>query len=160
MKIINPNDKGGYRVEQLQTKYPKLTTVEQIRSELTEQLKAFVDGASCEFGYLFPGHGLKGKQRVIENDEDIIAMYADYKGKRIITLWMKCSWKQPSSQRKRSHSPSASGQPPTSKRSSYSSHLTTMTEVEMIMNKLKEKRGKIYSRTISSMGAHDSNEEV
>jgi len=60
VKIINPNDKGGYRVEQLQTKYPKLTTVEQIRSELTEQLKVFVDGASCEFGYLFPGHGLKG----------------------------------------------------------------------------------------------------
>ena len=50
---------------------------------------------------LFPGHGLKGKQRVIENDEDIIAMYADYKGKRIITLWMKCSWKQRSSQRKK-----------------------------------------------------------
>ena len=60
VKIINPNDKGGYRVEQLQTKYPKLTTVEHIRSELTEQLKVFVDGASCEFGYLFPGHGLKG----------------------------------------------------------------------------------------------------
>ena len=35
VKITNPNDKGGYRVEQLQTKYPKLTTVEQIRSELT-----------------------------------------------------------------------------------------------------------------------------
>jgi len=81
VKIINPNDKGGYKLEQLQTKYPKLTTVDQIRSELTEQLKAFVDGASCEFGYLFLGHGLKGKQRVIENDEDV-AMYADYKGKR------------------------------------------------------------------------------
>ena len=71
---------------------------------------------------LFPGHGLKGKQRVIEN-EDIIAMYVDYEGKRIITLWMKCSWKQPSSQRKQSHSPNASGQPPTSKWSNYSSHL-------------------------------------
>lgn len=81
MKIINPNDKGGYQVEQLHTKYPKLTTVEQIRSELIERLKAFVDGASCEFGYLFPGHGLKGKQRVIEND-DVVAMYADYKSKR------------------------------------------------------------------------------
>ena len=30
--------------------------------------------------------GLKGKQRVIENNVDIIAMYADYKGKRIITI--------------------------------------------------------------------------
>ena len=49
VKVINPNDKGGYQVEQLQTKYPKLTTVEQIRSELTEQLKGFIDGASCEF---------------------------------------------------------------------------------------------------------------
>ena len=136
VKVINPNDKGGYQVEQLQTKHPKLTTVKQIRSELTDQLKGFVDGASCEFGYLFPGHGLKGKQRVIENDEDVVAMYADYKGKRISTLWIKCSWKQHSSQRKRSHSPSASGQPPTSKRSNYDSHLT---EVEMIMDKLKEK---------------------
>ena len=58
MKIINPNDKGGYRVEQLQTKYPKLTTVEQIRSELTEQLKAFVGGASCES---FSGSWAKGQ---------------------------------------------------------------------------------------------------
>ena len=45
VKIINPNNKGQYQVEQLQTKYPRLTTVEQIRSELTEQLKGFVDGA-------------------------------------------------------------------------------------------------------------------
>ena len=115
MKVINPNDKGGYQVEQLQTKYLKLTTVEQIRSELTEQLKGFIDGASCEFGYLFPGHGLKGKQRVIENDEDVVAIYAARQ------KWIKCSWKQHSSQRKRSHSPRASGQPPTSKRSNYDS---------------------------------------
>ena len=44
MKIINPNDKGGYRVEQLQTKYPKLTTVEQIQSELTEQSNLHLKG--------------------------------------------------------------------------------------------------------------------
>ena len=68
MKIINPNDKGGYIVEQLLTQYPKLTTVDQIRSELTEQFKSFVDEADCQFSYVFPGHGLKGKQRVIEND--------------------------------------------------------------------------------------------
>ena len=75
-----------YQVELLQTKYPKLTTLEQIWSELTEQLKAFVSGASREFGYLFPGHGLKGKQRVIENNDDVVGMYADYKGKRLVTL--------------------------------------------------------------------------
>ena len=88
---------------------------------------------------VFPGHGIKGKQRVVENDSDILAMYADYKGKRIITLWMKCSWTRPSAQRKRPHSPSASGLPSTSKRSNYESHLTKMTEVEVIMDKLKEK---------------------
>ena len=88
---------------------------------------------------LFPCHGLKGKQRVIENDEDVVAIYADYKGKRIITLWIKCS------QRKRSHSPSASGQPPTSKRSNYDSYLITMTEVEMIMEKLEEKHEDKYT---------------
>ena len=35
VKIINPNDKGGYQFEQLQTKYPELTSLEQIRSELS-----------------------------------------------------------------------------------------------------------------------------
>ena len=119
--------------------------MDQIRSELTEQLKSFVDGADCQFGYVFPGHGLKGKLRVIENDSDIVAMYADYKGKRIITLWMKCSWKRPSAQRKRPHSPSASDLPSTSKRSNYGSHLSKMTEVEEIMDKLKEKHKETYT---------------
>ena len=35
VKVINPNDNGGSHVEQLQTKYPKLTTVEKIRPELS-----------------------------------------------------------------------------------------------------------------------------
>ena len=117
--------------------------MDQIRSELTEQLKSRL--ADCQFGYVFPGHGLKGKQRVIENDSDIVAMYADYKGKRIITLWMKCSWKRPSAQRKRPHSPSVSDLPSTSKRSNYGSHLSKMTEVEVIMDKLKEKHKETYT---------------
>ena len=154
MKIINPNDKGGYTVEQLQTQYPKLTTVEQIRTKLTEQLKTFVDGADCQFGYVFPDHGLKGKQRVIENDSDILAMYADYKGKRISTLWMKCSWTRPSAQRKRPRSPSASGLPSTSKRSNYESHLTKMTEVEVIMDKLKEEHEERFSAEQLRAWAH------
>jgi len=77
-----------------------------------------------------------------------------------ITLWMKCFWKQRSSQRKRSHSPSASGQPPASKRSNYDSHLTTITEVEMISDKLKEKHDDKYTTEQFRAWAHDSNEKV
>ena len=49
------------------------------------------------------------------------------------------------SQRKRSHSPSASDLPPTSNRSNYGSHLTKMTEVEVIMDELKEKHEDTYT---------------
>ena len=43
-----------------------------------------------QFGYMIPGHGFKGKQHPLENNDDIIRMYEIYKGKNPpIKLWVK-----------------------------------------------------------------------
>ena len=101
------------------------------------------DGAEYQYGYICPGHGLKGKQRPLVTDEDVDVMYCDCKGKNI-TLWMKCCWQH---QRKRALSPShtSSNALPKSKCSNYDLHLQKMSEVEVIMDKLKEIHEDVYS---------------
>ena len=46
--------------------------------------KASVDGG---FGYIEPGHGVKGKQRWLMNNEDVADMYTVHEGKKEILLW-------------------------------------------------------------------------
>ena len=41
----------------------------------------------CSFGYILPGHGLKGKHVWVTASEDLDEMYAVHKTKREITLW-------------------------------------------------------------------------
>ena len=49
----------------------KFTSIEHFHSE-TSELKCF-GGEECEYGYTVPGHGLKGKQKVLITNEDIIS---------------------------------------------------------------------------------------
>ena len=39
-------------------------------------------------GFIEPGHGAKGKQQWIVDDDDFCDMYKTYKGKKDITLWV------------------------------------------------------------------------
>ena len=104
------------------------------------ELKCF-GGEECEYGYIVPGHGLKGKQKVLVTNEDIISMYQDYKGKQI-RLWVKRHRTQ-----KRTHSPSPAPDGPSHKvrRSNYDSHPSKMSEVELTIEKLKENLENSYS---------------
>ena len=63
-------------------------------------------------------------------------MYGDYKGKQI-KLWVKRH-----QVRKRSHSPKADTSSAKARRTNYDSHLSKMSEVELIIEDLKEKQGK------------------
>ena len=46
--------------------------------------KASVDGG---FGYIEPGHGVKGRQKRLMSNDDIADMYAFHDGKKEILLW-------------------------------------------------------------------------
>ena len=92
-------------------------------------------------GYIEPGHGAKGKTRQLNDDEDLAEMYVLHKQKRDVLLWCYGDVDEagPGSSastesRKRSIEPPT----PTSKRECIAK---TISNVETIIEKLKEKHG-------------------
>ncbi len=65
---------------------------------------------------MLPGHGLHGKQRAIETEEDLLTTYDEYKSRKSIIL------KSVSRMKRKRHS-TTSDIAPKPKRSSYDSHL-------------------------------------
>ena len=56
--------------------------------------------AGDSFGYIEPGHGLKGKLKLLTTDQDLVEMYSVYKTKREILLWCYVESGDPTKQRK------------------------------------------------------------
>ena len=77
-----------------------------MENKLGEEFADLIQGNNIQFGYIVPGHGMKGKQRPIESPEDLTMMSNEYKGKRCILLWMKCQ-KPKATKRQRSTSTEA-----------------------------------------------------
>ena len=92
MKIINPDNKGGYITQEFQEM--KLSTEESIRSKLVELFGQYTKDAEFQLGYLTPGKGFKGKQLLLECDDDVLKMHEEHQGRRSINLWMKVKAKQ------------------------------------------------------------------
>ena len=96
------------------------------------------------FGYIIPGHGLRGKQKVISTDDDLANMYAEYKGKRCVLMWIKCE------RAPKRLKPAGEGDEsivPNPKRPSpgYSAHMKNMAEVEEILEELTKKHADTYT---------------
>ena len=80
VKVINPGCKSDYKVETL--KSGRFTSTEDVRDQLSDLLKCQV----TDVGYIEPGHGLKGKQQTLIDDDDIDEMYDVYKGRDVALL--------------------------------------------------------------------------
>ena len=119
--------------------------MDQLHAQLSS-LKCF-EGAEYQCGYIIPGHGLKGKQKSLITSEDISGMYDDYKGKQI-RLWIKRQ------QAKKRSSPNPDIPPSNKRRTNYDSHLSKMSEVEMIIEDLKEKHSTKYTPEQLNVWAH------
>ena len=55
--------------------------------QILKSKKHIKDSDAIQFGYIMPGHGFKGKQRALQDDEDIGGMYDAYSDKK--PLWAK-----------------------------------------------------------------------
>lgn len=90
------------------------------------------------FGYLQRGHGTKGRQYAISDDEDIKNMYEEYKGKKEIVLWVK-PHKPPKStsvsQKRLRVDKENDGENEPKRRPNY---LSRLSEVQDIINELEE----------------------
>ena len=102
-------------------------------------------------GYIEPGHGLKGKQQWLVQDEDLVEMYTCYDGKKYREIMLWCI--QPSSGENTRKRPISESHitPLKPKRASCSQ---TIDIVEDIVTKLKEKHGQKFTTEQLSCWAH------
>ena len=128
VKVVSPP--AGTSTERLSVK-KKFETVAEMKNQLQSD---FFPDKEFNFVYIKRGHGMKGRQVQIVNDEDIADMYEEYRGcRRHISLWGKS--KLPS--RKRPASEATEKRPSegcsSTKKPKTSGHLHKMTEVELIV---------------------------
>ena len=82
VKVMNQGRKREYTMRKLMLDN-NFSTVADMKESLTSALKFSFDN----FGYIEPGHGLKGRQQWIVQDEDVQEMYKSYCKRREILLW-------------------------------------------------------------------------
>ena len=98
-------------------------------------------------GFIEPGHGAKGKQHWIVDDDVLCDMYKTYRGKKDIVLWVYLGT------RKRPHSPDPESSSK-GKKTKYDVHTHKMMEVEEIANDLQTHHGNRYTREQYTVWAH------
>ena len=147
LKIINPNNTGGEEVIK-DIEIERHTSVEKLKTQLSDQFSEYTEGYETQFGYVTPGHGMKGKQEKVLTDEQLAVMYENHKRRKRILLWLKCV---PRAQSKKRASPESDA-PQSSKR--HAALLTMMGEVDTLVGKLKAKHGEKYTPVQLNCWAH------
>ena len=152
--IINPSKKRDYVMVKADKLAPETIGFNEIKSIILNTFPKDIykpTEKKLEFGYIEPGHGLKGKKEWISDDEDVKEFLEKYRKKKTkeFTLWCysqgpsQCKEKRGS---KRSRSPTSK---PGSSR--YEAHVVTMTKVNEIF---KEIHGKHGNRCERDLGPH------
>lgn len=113
-----------------------------------------------EFGYVEPGHGLKGKKEWILDDDDVkkfLMKYGSKKKKELLTLWCFSQGKDNKTKRAQSEKSSKPGS------SRYEAHNAKMAKVDEIYKKIHNEHGSRYSTEqkrawahLIELGKHDS----
>ena len=150
LKIINRKKKAEFVVQTLRMN-GQFTSLDNLKAKVKDECGDKVDPEIEQLGYIEPGHGLRGKQRWLNSDEDLREMYVKFRGKEI-TLW--CFGRDETPQ-KRPHSPDKENQPKKVPRSGrYDEYTRKMTEVEDIELKLREKHDGQYTEEQLRAWAH------
>jgi len=107
---------------------------------------------NLDFGYVEPGHGLKGKKEWILDDEDAKKFVDKWRGKKNgeCTLWCFSKGKD-KKHTKRSRSKSPGAKP---KSSQYDSHIAKMAKVDDIYQNLDKTHGSQYTPEQKRAWAH------
>ena len=157
--IINPSKKRDYTMVKADKSVAE--TIDEMKKLILSSFPSDVPQPlvdKLEFGYVEPGHGLKGKKEWIVDDDDMQEFWEKYRGKKEVTLW--CYSQRPShckeakrrSKRSRSKSPVAKSSKPGSSR--YDAHIAKMAKVDEIFQKLNDTHGNKYSAEQKRAWAH------
>lgn len=148
MKVINSSKKSEYSIKSLAYKQ-RFSTLNELRTCVKDEIGPIKGSV---LGYIEPGHGLKGKMRELCKDDDLSEMYVLCNRKREVLLWCYVDTgvgeQSTVPTRKRPAQPAA---PTSTKRVAIAQ---SISEVEDIIKKLKEKHGDAYSIEKLSCWAH------
>ena len=162
LKVINHSKKSEYRVFNVRNnENVDLQTFDAMKEFILDKIPADVpkpDADTLEFGFITPGHGLKGRKEWLYSNEDVKEMIKTHKGCSVILWCYNCkksvaptasSNKQ--GNRSRSRSPhcskskdkSSSSKSAPAKTSRYESQMQKISAIDDIYKRLDEKqRGK------------------
>jgi len=150
---MNPTRKSDYTVKNLDGKSHYVS-----RDDLKAKLSDTLDFPAERFGYIEPGHGLKGKSHWLTTDSDLEEMYQMHKSRREILLWCykdtgDCQSRAEGQRCKKCSSPGDSDESaaPKPKRDSCAKNIQ---EVEDIIKALREIHGSTYCTEKLSAWAH------
>ena len=89
VKVINRNRKSEWAVWKLCVPNQKFEKLEKLKWQVGESLKDAVENPVKTIGYIEHGHGMRGKQRWLTTDEDLVDMYEHFslKNDAEILLW-------------------------------------------------------------------------
>ena len=157
VKIVNLSKKSVYSMTHLEVTH-QFESLHDLKQEVHKAIPA---ASNHSYGYMEPGHGLKGKQRLLLTSDDLAEMYQMHKNKREIVLW--CYGKVEvsdqstiSTNRKRSRSPdkpeeTMRNKPGSTKKQALANKIK---DVEDIVLKLQDKHGSDYSVEKLNAWAH------
>ena len=88
IKLINPRKKKDYRVYNIRD-CAAFETMKSLEEFIKSKFSEFSDNSTgmMSIGYVEPGHGWKGKQMWLNNDEDIDDLYRVCRKVKTILLW-------------------------------------------------------------------------
>ena len=141
VQVINEARKSEYRVEKLNFT-GQFVSVDTLKESLSVFKPDAASADVCSFGYVSPGHGLKGKHVWVTSVEDLDEMYVVHKMKKEITLWcyINAAAKDGDKSRKRPANDTA-----TTSAAKKNACEATISAVQKTVNELKEKHGTSYS---------------
>jgi len=157
--IINPDKKKEYTmVKKTNVAVGMLAQMDTMKQIILSCFphdipKPAVD--SLDFGYVEPGHGLRGKKEWILDDDDAKKFVDKWKGKwhGECTLW--CYSKgEDKKHTKWSHSKSPSAKSSKPRLSQYDSHVSKMAKVDEIYQSLDKTHGSLYTPEQKRAWAH------
>ena len=78
--MIIPKKKNEFTVEKIHEVTGKFSTLVELRNNTFKYVPA-------TYGYVEPGHGMRGKKWWLSSEKDLFEMYDIYSGKKEILLW-------------------------------------------------------------------------
>ena len=149
VKVVNQKKKSEFTLRKLPS-VTKFSSIEELKASFHRSLQ-FVPP---EFGFIQPGHGLRGRLRSILDDADLSEMYSEYPKKHDFNLWCYNQVDDAETHKACGHKRATTTDGAALAPKAKSTCVRKVSEVEEIIKDLREKHGTNFNVEQFSMWAH------